>query len=122
MAVTRTRASLRARLLATMIGLLALALAVAVVAFERVAASVVADAVHAHLSARAKEVQDSVERFQRERALTVHEWAVARAMQDTFDTGDPKFAEDHLRRSIQDQGGTITAVALLSVEEKIVAL
>jgi sigma-B regulation protein RsbU (phosphoserine phosphatase) len=105
-----------------MIGLLALALAVAVVAFERVAASVVADAVHSHLSARAKEVQDSVERFQRERALTVHEWAVARAMQDTFDTGDPKFAEDHLRRSIQDQGGTITAVALLSVEEKIVAL
>jgi sigma-B regulation protein RsbU (phosphoserine phosphatase) len=105
-----------------MIGLLALALAVAVFAFERVAASVVADAVHSHLSARAKEVQDSVERFQRERALTVHEWGAARAMQDTFDTGDPKFAEDHLRRSIQDQGGVITAVALLSVEEKVVTL
>ena len=117
-----TRTSLRLRLLVTTLVLLALALAAAVFAFERVARSVVADAIHSHLSARAKEIQDSLTRFQRERALTVHEWAAARPMQDTFDLGDPKFAEDHLRRAIQDQGGAITAAALLSVEERIITL
>jgi sigma-B regulation protein RsbU (phosphoserine phosphatase) len=121
-AFRRTGTSLRLRLLVTTLVLLALALAAAVFAFERVARSFVADATHSHLSARAKEVQDSLTRFQRERALTVHEWAAARPMQDTFDLGDPKFAEDHLRRAIQDQGGTITAAALLSVEERIITL
>ena len=75
--VHRIRTSLRLRPLVPMFFLLALALAVAVFAFERVARSVVADAVHSHLSARAKEVQDSLTRFQRERALTVHEWTRA---------------------------------------------
>ena len=117
-----TKTSLRLRLLVTTVVLLAVALAVAVFAFERVARSVVAEAVHSHLSARAKEVQDSLARFQRERTRTVHEWAAARAMQDTFDMGDPKFAEDHLLRSIQEQEGAITAVALLSVEEKVITL
>jgi sigma-B regulation protein RsbU (phosphoserine phosphatase) len=118
----QTKTSLRLRLLVTTLVLLALALALAVFAFERVARSVVSEAVHNHLAARAKEIQDSLLRFQRERALTVHEWASARAMQDTFDLGDPKFAEDHLRRSIQDQGGAITAAALLSVDERIITL
>ncbi len=118
----RTKTSLRLRLLVTTLVLLALALAGAVFAFERVASSVVSDAVHSHLSARAKEIQDSLTRFQRERALTIHEWASARAMQDSFDLGDPKFAEDHLRRAIQDQGGAITAAALLSVDEEIITL
>jgi phosphoserine phosphatase RsbU/P len=118
----RTKKSLRLRLFVTMVVLLAVALGLAVFAFERVARSVIADAVHSHLSARAKEVQDSVGRFQRERALTVHEWASSRAMQDTFDLGDPKFAEDHLRRAIQDQGGAMTAAALLSLDEKVVTL
>jgi sigma-B regulation protein RsbU (phosphoserine phosphatase) len=118
----RTTTSLRLRLLVTTLALLAVALGLAVFSFERVARSVVGDAIHSHLAARAKEVQDSVGRFQRERALTVHEWASSRAMQDTFDLGDPKFAEDHLRRSIQDQGGAITAAALLSLEEQVVTL
>lgn len=117
-----TRTSLRLRLLVTTLVLLALALGLAVFAFERVARSVVTEAVHAHLAARAKEIQDSLVRFQRERALTVHDWAAARAMQDSFDLGDPKFAEDHLRRAIQDQGGAITAAALLSVDERIITL
>jgi sigma-B regulation protein RsbU (phosphoserine phosphatase) len=120
--VQRTKTSLRLRLLVTTLVLLAAALAIAVFAFERVARSVVADALHAHLAARAKEIQDSVSRFQRERALTVHEWATSRAMQDSFDLGDPKFAEDHLRRAIQDQGGAITAAALLSFDDTIVTL
>ncbi len=118
----RTKTSLRLRLLVTTVVLLAVALALAVFAFERVARSVVADAVHSHLAARAKEIQDSLSRFQRERALTVHEWAAARAMQDTFDMGDPKFAEDHLRRAIQDQGGAVAAAALLTVDEKVVTM
>jgi sigma-B regulation protein RsbU (phosphoserine phosphatase) len=118
----RTRTSLRLRLLVTTLVLLALALALAVFAFERVARSVVTEAVHSHLAARAKEIQDSLARFQRERALTVHDWAAARAMQDTFDLGDPKFAEDHLRRAVQDQGGAMTAAALLSVDERIITL
>ncbi len=120
--VRRTKTSLRLRLLVTTLVLLTVALGIAVFAFERVARSIVGDAVHSHLSARAKEVQDSVARFQRERALTVHEWSSSRAMQDTFDLGDPKFAEDHLRRSVQDQGGAVTAAALLSIGEKIVTL
>jgi sigma-B regulation protein RsbU (phosphoserine phosphatase) len=114
--------SLSFRILATTLVLLAVALALAVIAFERVARNVIADAVHSHLGARAKEVQDSVERFQRERARTVHDWASARAMQDSFDMGDPKFAEDHLRRAIQDQEGAIAAAALLSAEEKVITL
>src|SRR5512145_57686 len=118
----RTKTSLQLRLLVTTLVLLALALGVAVFSFERVASSVVSEAVHSHLSARAREVQDSVARFQRERALTVHEWASSRAMQDTFDLGDPKFAEDHLRRAIQDQGGSVTAALLLSLEERIITL
>jgi sigma-B regulation protein RsbU (phosphoserine phosphatase) len=95
----RTKTSLQLRLLVTTVVLLAAALAIAVFAFERVAHTVVTEAVHSHLSARAKEVQDSVARFQRERALTVHEWASSRQMQDSFDLGDPKFAEDQAIRS-----------------------
>src|SRR5512138_2191863 len=118
----RIRSSLRLRILLTTLGLLVLALGVAVVAFERVAASVVRDAVHSHLSARAREVQDSVARFQRERMLTVQSWAEAEAMQLTLDSGDPKFAEDHFRKTIQDQGGAIETVALLNLDQKVVAL
>src|SRR5512132_2445895 len=118
----RIRSSLKLRILLTTLGLLVLALGVAVFAFERVARSVVQEAIHSHLSARAREVQDSVGRFQRERMLTVRNWAEAEAMQLTLDTGDPKFAEDHFRKTIQDQGGAIEAVALLNLEQKVVAL
>jgi sigma-B regulation protein RsbU (phosphoserine phosphatase) len=118
----RTRTSLRLRILLTTLGVLAFALAIAIFAFERVAHSVVTDAVHSHLRARAKEVQESVTRFQRERMLTVRGWAEAEAMQLTLDSGDPKFAEDHLRKSIQDQGGAITAVALLDFRDEVVAI
>ena len=85
---------------------------VAAVAFERVARGVVVEAVHSHLGARAQEVQDAVARFQRERALAVANWAEAEAMQLTIDSGDGKFAEDYLRRTIQDQDGTFAAAAL----------
>jgi len=118
----RIRTSLRLRILLTTLGLIVLALGVAVFAFERVASSVILGAVHSHLSARAREVQDSVGRFQRERVLTVRNWSEAEAMQLTLDSGDPKFAEDHFRKTIQDQGGAVTAVALLDLGEKVVAL
>jgi sigma-B regulation protein RsbU (phosphoserine phosphatase) len=120
--VERTRTSLRLRILLTTLGLLALALGLAVFAFERVAHSVVTDAVHSHLSARAKEIQESVARFQRERAINLRSWSEAEAMQLTLDSGDPKFAEDHLRKTIQDQAGGITAAALLDLDERVVAL
>jgi sigma-B regulation protein RsbU (phosphoserine phosphatase) len=118
----RIRSSLKLRILLTTLGLLVLALGVAVVAFERVAQTVIREAIHSHLSARAREVQDSVGRFQRERMLTVRNWAEAEAMQLTLDSGDPKFAEDHFRKTIQDQGGAVEAVALLNLEQKVVAL
>ncbi len=118
----RTRTSLRVRILLTTLGVLALALAIAVFAFERVAHRVITDAVHSHLRARAREVQESVVRFQRERALTVRGWAEAEAMQLTLDSGDPKFAEDHFRKTIQDQGGAITAVALIDFRDELVAV
>lgn len=118
----RIRGSLRLRILLTTLALIVLALGVAVGAFERVARTVIRDAIHSHLSARAREVQDSVGRFQRERMLTVRNWAEAEAMQLTLDSGDPKFAEDHFRKTIQDQGGAVTAVALLNLDEKVVAL
>ena len=118
----RTRTSLRVRILLTTLGVLALALAIAVFAFERVAHRVITDAVHSHLRARAREVQESVVRFQRERMLTVRGWAEAEAMQLTLDSGDPKFAEDHFRKTIQDQGGAITAVALIDFRDELVAV
>lgn len=116
------RTSLRLRILATTLLLVAAALLLAVVGFERVADSIVTEALHSHLGARANEVQESVGRFQRERALAVETWAAAESMQLTLDSGDPKFAEDHLRRTIQDQGGAFTAVALVDLHEAIVAL
>ena len=116
------RTSLRLRILATTLLLVAAALLLAVVGFERVAESIVTEALHSHLGARAREVQESVGRFQRERVLAVATWAAAESMQLTLDSGDPKFAEDHLRRTIQDQGGAFTAVALVDLHEAIVAL
>jgi sigma-B regulation protein RsbU (phosphoserine phosphatase) len=118
----RARTSLRLRILLTTLGLLALALGIAVFAFERVAESIVSDALHSHLAARAGEVQESVARFQRERRLAVATWAAAEAMQLTLDSGDPKFAEDHLRKTIQDQGGAFTGAALVDLHEAVVAL
>ena len=119
---TRLATSLRLRILLTTLGLLAIALGIAVVAFERVAESIVSDALHSHLSARATEVQESVGRFQRERRLAVATWAAAESMQLTLDSGDPKFAEDHLRKTIQDQGGAFTAAALVDLHDAVVAL
>ena len=117
----RIGTSLRLRLLAASVILVALALAVAAISFERAARDVVVDAIHSHLEARAQEVHEAVARFQRERALTVRNWAETEAMQLTLDSRDPKFAEDYLRRTIQDQGGAIAAAALLSDQGKIVA-
>ncbi len=104
--------SLRMRLLAATLALVAGALLLAGFGFDRVARGVVEDAVKDHLQARSREVHDAVVRFQRERALTVRSWSEAEAMQLTLDSGDPKFVEDFLRRLIQDQGGSIAAVAL----------
>ncbi|HSN92120.1 MAG TPA: serine/threonine protein phosphatase, partial [Anaeromyxobacteraceae bacterium] len=118
----RSRTSLRLRILLATLALLAVALGVAAFAFERVARSVILEAVHSHLGARANEVQEAVERFQRERALTVRGWSEAEAMQLTLDSGDPKFAEDYLKRTIQDQQGAITAAALLTIDGEIVVL
>ncbi len=113
--------SLRIRLLLATLVLVALALGAAAIAFERVARSVIVDAIHSHLAARAQEVQTAVTRFQRERSLAVQNWAEAEAMQMTLDSGDPKFAEDYLRRIIQDQAGTIAAAALLDPDGGIIA-
>ncbi len=104
--------SLRLRLLAATVALVAGALVVAAFGFDRVARGVVEAAVKDHLQARSREVHEAVVRFQRERALTVRSWSEAEAMQLTLDSGDPKFVEDFLRRLIQDQGGSIAAVAL----------
>jgi sigma-B regulation protein RsbU (phosphoserine phosphatase) len=118
----RTGMSLRLRILLTTLVLLAVALGIAVFSFERVAESIVSDALHSHLSARADEVQESLQRFQRERRLVVATWAAAEAMQLTLDSGDPKFAEDHLRKTIQDQAGAFTAAELIDMHDAIVAL
>ena len=104
--------SLRLRLLAATLALVAGALLLAAFGFDRVARGVVEDAVKDHLQARSREVHEAVVRFQRERALTVRSWSEAEAMQLTLDSGDPKFVEDFLRRLIQDQGGSIAAAAL----------
>ena len=113
--------SLRVRLIVATLVLVALALGVAAIAFERVARSVIVDAIHSHLAARAQEVQTAIARFQRERSLAVQNWAEAEAMQMTIDSGDPKFAEDYLRRIIQDQAGTIAAAALLDPDGAVIA-
>lgn len=113
--------SLRLRLLAAATLLVAVSLGVAAIAFERVARSVVERSVQDHLSARARELHEAVLRFQRERTLTVQNWAEAEAMQMSLDSGDPKFAEDFLRRLIQDQRGSIAAVALVGPEATMLA-
>ena len=112
----RARTSLRVRLLLATLLCISMALLIAALAFERVARSVVVDAIHSHLAARAEEVHEAVWRFQNERTLTVRGWSEAEAMQLTLDSGDPKFAEDYLRRTIQDQGGSLQLVALVDVD------
>jgi len=121
MASNRSRLSLRARLFLASILLVTAALGFAAIGFERAARRVVVENVHSHLGARSVEIQNAVLRFQRERALTVRNWSEVDAMQLSLDSGDPKFAEDFLRRSIQDQGGGIAAVALLDASGKVVA-
>jgi sigma-B regulation protein RsbU (phosphoserine phosphatase) len=106
--------SLRARILVATLALLAVALGVAVIGFERSARTVILASVRAHLEARAQEAQDGLARFQRERALAVQNWADADSMQLTIESGDPKFAEDYLRRTVQDQYGAIEYAALLA--------
>ena len=113
--------SLRLRLLAATVVLVALALAAAAVGFERAARGVVTEAVADHLTARSREVHEAVVRFQKERALTIRNWAESEAMQLTLDSGDPKFAEDFLRRLIQEQGGSIAAAVLVGPESSVVA-
>jgi phosphoserine phosphatase RsbU/P len=117
----RVRTSLRVRLLLASVALLVVALATAAVAFERAARSVIVEAVHGHLAGRATEVHEAVHRFLRERAVSVRNWAEAEAMQMSIDSGDPKFAEDYLRRVVQDQEGAITAVALLATDGAVTA-
>jgi phosphoserine phosphatase RsbU/P len=117
----RVSTSLRLRMLAATLALVAGALVLAAFGFERVARGVVENAVKDHLQARSREVHEAVLRFQRERALTVRAWSEAEAMQLTLDSGDPKFAEDFLRRLIQDQGGSIAAVALTGPEGTLLA-
>jgi sigma-B regulation protein RsbU (phosphoserine phosphatase) len=117
---TRPRLSLRARLLLASVLLVAAALGVAAIGFERAARRVVVEDVQSHLATRSVEVQNAVLRFQRERALTVRNWSEIEAMKLTLDSGDPKFAEDYLRRSIQDQGGAFAAAALLDADGRVV--
>src|SRR5512138_829388 len=120
MAQARTRRarklSLRTRLFLATVALVAVALGIAAMTFERAARGVIVEAVHSHLDTRAKEIHDAVQRFQRERALTVRNWTEAEAMQMTLDLGDPKFAEDYLRRVVQDQAGTVAFAALVGLE------
>jgi sigma-B regulation protein RsbU (phosphoserine phosphatase) len=118
-ALRRVKNSLRVRLFAATVLLLALALGVAVLGFERSANKVVLEAVGSHLAARAREVLEATTRFQTERCLTVSSWSEAEAMQSTLDTGDPKFAEDFLRRTIQDQGGAFSIAALLDTRATV---
>jgi phosphoserine phosphatase RsbU/P len=117
----RARTSLRVRLFLASGALLVIALTTAAFASERAARSVIVEAVHSHLTARVTEVHEAVQRFLRERAMSVRNWAEAEAMQTTIDSGDPKFAEDYLRRVIQDQEGAITAAALLNARGAITA-
>jgi phosphoserine phosphatase RsbU/P len=119
--VAQTSRSLRARLLIATLVLVAVALGVAALGFEQVARRVVTRAVLDHLSARSREVHEAMLRFQRERELTIRNWAEAEAMQLTLDSGDPKFAEDYLRRLIQEQGGSIAAAVLVGPEATLTA-
>ena len=118
--LTQAQRSLRLRLLGATLTVLAIALGVSVLGFEHVARGVVLDAARSHLTARAREVLEATERFQRERELTAHNWAEAEAMQLSLDSGDPKFAEDYLKRAIQDQGGAFSVVALLDAKSRVV--
>jgi len=118
--LTHPQRSLRLRLLGATLTVLAIALGVSVVGFEHTARGVVLDAARSHLTARAREILEATQRFQREREITAHNWAEAEAMQLSLDSGDPKFAEDYLKRAIQDQGGAFSLVALLDAKSRVV--
>jgi sigma-B regulation protein RsbU (phosphoserine phosphatase) len=117
----RISSSLRLRLLVATLALLAGALGIAAFGFDRVARGVVEGAVKDHLQSRSRELHEAIQRFQLERSLTVRAWSEAEAMQLTLDSGDPKFAEDYLRRLIQDRTGAIAAAVLTTLEGVIVA-
>ncbi|GEJ56502.1 PP2C family protein-serine/threonine phosphatase [Anaeromyxobacter diazotrophicus] len=120
LALAHAQSSLRFRLFAATVVVVGAALAFSMVGFEHVARGVVLDATRSHLAARAREVLEATQRFQRERALTTRSWAEADAMQLSLESGDPKFAEDYLLRSIQDQGGAFAVAALLDARGRVV--
>src|SRR5688572_14137513 len=116
-----SRLSLRARLLFTALFFVALALAGGGIAFYFSAESVITRAVADHLQSRGAEILESGARHIRERTLAVETWAQAEAMQSSLDSADAKFAEDYLRRTIQDRTAAFSLALLLNSKLAIVA-
>ncbi|MBI3181129.1 MAG: SpoIIE family protein phosphatase [Myxococcales bacterium] len=113
--------SLTARLVLTAQGMVAIALIAAGIAFYAVADSVITESVTSHIQSRAEEVLEAAVRYQRERALAVQTWAEAEAMQSSLDSQDPKFAEDYLRRTLQDHPDAFDWAALVGSDGRVVA-
>ena len=63
--------------------LVAAALGVSFLGFERSARGVVLDAARSHLAARAREAMEATSRFQSERTFTLAQWAEANAMMES---------------------------------------
>lgn len=112
--------SLNARLLVTSIGLLGVGLATGGGAFFTAADNITRASTREHLQTRSAELLDAVRRHQKEKLSTVKTWAEAEVMQSSLETGEPKFAEDYLKRVIEGQEGAIGVVALLDPKGIIV--
>jgi sigma-B regulation protein RsbU (phosphoserine phosphatase) len=113
--------SLRTRILAATLLLVSMALVAAGIAFYGSAESAIRRATANHLRFRASEILDTSVRYQSERLAIVDTWSKSDALQSTLDNGDPKFAEDYLKRSLAANPDTFGWAALVDGQSRIVA-
>jgi sigma-B regulation protein RsbU (phosphoserine phosphatase) len=117
----RMKLSFRARILAATLLLVSMALIAAGIAFYSSAESAIRRATADHLRFRASEILDTSVRYQSERLAMVDTWSTSDALQSTIDTGDPKFAEDYLKRSLAANPDTFGWAVVVDGESRIVA-
>lgn len=94
--------SFRARLVVVALLVVAAGLGAAFVGVSGAMHARIMSTLSDHLSARAVEVLEAVRRAHRGAVDTLETWAATEAMGVTLDTGDPKFAEDYLLRTVNE--------------------
>lgn len=110
--------TLRTRVVLATLLSVALGLTIAFFGSFWVARDIVLESVSSHLRTRASNVMETFLRYQHASADRVAAWAGTDAMSTSLDSGDPKFAEDHLLRTAQSSAFAL--VALVDARSRVI--